>query len=319
VNRSSLPRFLLLAAIWGSSYTFIKVSLNGLTESQLVLARIALGALVLLAVIGIRRIALPPVGRVWAHMIVPAALGFVLPFLLLALGEHSTSAAMAGVLTAALPLITLAAATFLLPAERATWRKVGGLLIGFGGIMLVFSPWHSHGGLLMGQLAVIGATVCYAGQAVYQSRFLSSQGITPLAMAGCQLIVATLLQAAVTPLMPWHRPSFSWQVGASILVLGVVGTGIGYVLYFRLIADLGATTASSVNYLVPVAALVISVTTLHDPLTWNMLAGVVVVLLGLALAENRLPAPGARRREPAPRPEPEPALVPNPRAEAGRQ
>jgi drug/metabolite transporter (DMT)-like permease len=234
-----------------------------------------------------KEFALPPFGRAWAHMIVAAALGMVAPFLLLAVGERSISAAMAGVLQATLPLITLGAAAFLLPTERATWRKVVGVLIGFGGVMLMFSPWRSHAGSLMGQFAVLGATACYAAQVVYMRRFLA-EGITPLALAACQLIGAAILQAAVMPLMPWSSPSFSWQVAASILVLGVFGTGLAYVLYFRLMEDVGGTTASSVNYLVPVAALIISATALHDTVTWNMIVGVVAVLLGLALAENRL-------------------------------
>ncbi|MGE5830334.1 MAG: DMT family transporter [Micromonosporaceae bacterium] len=292
MNRSSLVRFLLLGAIWGSSYTFIKASLNGLTPSQLVLGRVLLGAMVLLAVLAVRRVGLPPFSIAWVHMIVTATLGMVLPFLLLAWGERYTSAAMAGVVIAALPLITLGGVTFLLPSERATWRKVVGMLIGFAGVILVLSPWRTDPGLLKGQLAVLGAAVCYAGQTIYIRRFLSPRGISALALAASQLIVALLLQVIVTSLAPWETPRFTGQVTASIVVLGVVGTGLGYVLYFRLIADLGATTASAVNYLVPVAALIISTTTLHDAVTWSMVVGVLAVLLGLAFAENRMALPG---------------------------
>lgn len=291
MDSSSLLRFLFLGTIWGGSYTFIKIALEGLAPGQLVLARIVLGLVALLVVIWLRRVGLPRIGGVWAHMVVTATLGMVAPFLLLAWGEIYTSAAMTGMLIASLPLITLGLAAALLPSERATTRKVIGLVVGFVGVVLVLAPWRSDPGSLKGQLAVLGAAACYAGQTVYVRRFLSSRGVTPLALATSQFVVAVLLQALVMPFLSWREPSVTWRVGISIVLLGVIGTGLGYVLYFRLIADLGATTASAVNYLVPVSALVISVSILHEEVTWNMILGALTVLLGLAFAENRLSVP----------------------------
>lgn len=318
MNGASALRFLLLGLIWGGSYTFIKVSLDGLTPSQLVLARLLLGLTFLLAFVAVRRVKLPPLGVTWGHIAVTSILGMVAPFLLLAWAETRTSAAMAGVIIAALPLVTLAAATAMLPAERATWRKTAGLLLGFAGVVLVISPWGSDPGSLLGQLAVLGAALCYAGQTVYLRKYLSMRGYSALALAASQLVLATVLQSVVTPFMPWRTPSLdSWSVALSIVILGVVCTGVAYVLYFRLIADLGATTASAVNYLVPVAAVVISTTTLGEPVTWNMLVGVVTVLVGLAIAENRLKQIGRfSSAGPAvptgPAVEPQPAVEPRP-------
>ncbi|CAM3304776.1 DMT family transporter [Kibdelosporangium persicum] len=289
--------FLLLGLIWGGSHTFITISLTGLTPSQLVLARLVLGAVVLLAIVRLRGIRLPAFGRVWGHIAMAAVLGLVAPFLLLAWGQQHTSAGMAGVLIGAMPLITLAFATTTLPGERATWRKTTGLLIGFAGVVLVVSPWGSAPGSLGGQLAVLGAAACYAAQAVYVCKVLSGLDIVPLALAAAQVLAAAALQAAVTPVFEWREPTFTWPVLVSILLLGAVATGAGYVLYFRLIRDFGATTASAVNYLVPVAAVVIGVITLSESITWSMAAGAVIVLLGLAVAENRLGAvPSEARR-----------------------
>src|SRR5437588_11324069 len=123
MTRFSILQFILLGIIWGASYTFIKMSLEGLTPAQLVLTRIALGLVVLLAFLALRGIRLPRLGAVWAHVAVAGALGMVLPFMLLSFGEQRTSAAMAGVLIAVPPLATTAAATALLPTERATSRK----------------------------------------------------------------------------------------------------------------------------------------------------------------------------------------------------
>jgi drug/metabolite transporter (DMT)-like permease len=126
VNRSSALRFILLGCIWGASYTFIKISLEGLTPGQLVLARLILGVAVLLAVVGLSRTKLPPLGSAWVHITITAVFGMVAPFFLLAWGERRASAAMAGVLIGATPLITLAIASTLLPSERATLRKTAG-------------------------------------------------------------------------------------------------------------------------------------------------------------------------------------------------
>jgi drug/metabolite transporter (DMT)-like permease len=287
MTRSSALRFVLLGTVWGSSYTFIKVSLDGLTPAQLVLARIGLGLIVLLAFIQFRGIRMPKSGGVWVHGAVAAALGLVIPFMLLAYGEQHTSAAMAGVLTAALPLTTLAAATALLPSERATSRKIVGFLIGFAGVVLIVAPWEGASGTLIGQLAVLGSTVSYAAQAVYIRKFIVPYGIPPVALAASQLVMATILQAAVMPVMTWETPHLTWPVVISVGILGVLSTGIAYVLYFRLIADFGASTAAAVNYLVPVVGVAASATLLGESVTWSMVAGAIIVLVGLAVAENR--------------------------------
>ncbi|WP_064741772.1 DMT family transporter [Hamadaea tsunoensis] len=308
---ATLFRFILLGCIWGSSYTLIKVGNEGLTPSQVVLGRILLGVVTLLLIALVRRVPLPPWGAAWGHFVISATLGMVAPFLLLAWGEHYTSAAVAGTVIAALPLVTMGVVMVALSTEKITGRKTVGLLIGFAGVVLVISPWRSDAGSLKGQLAVLGACVCYALQTVYVRRFLSPKGIPPLALAAAQLIVALVLQAVITPFLHWDTPHITSRVAVAIALLGIFGTGIAYVLFFGLIGELGATTAAAVNYLVPVAALLISTIVLHDSSTWNMWAGVAIVLVGLAVAENRAallarhtPAPAADTapREPAPAP-----------------
>jgi drug/metabolite transporter (DMT)-like permease len=299
MNRVSGSLFLLLALIWGASFTLIKVSLGGLTPSQLVLTRLVLGAAFLLIVILVSGVRLPAFGSVWAHLALTSSLGMVLPFWLLAWGEQDTSAALAGVLIAATPLLTLTLATAALPAERATVVKAAGVVIGFVGVVVVLSPWDAGGGTLGGQLAVLGAAASYATQTVYVRRVLAPRKISPLALATSQLIVAVALQVVITSLSGWPEPSFTWPVTASIVLLGVVGTGAGYVIYFRLINDVGATTASTVNYLIPVIAVLAGTVMLRESITLEMVLGTIVVLLGLAVAERRID-PSRLRRRPAP-------------------
>lgn len=299
MTRASLVRFVSLGFIWGSSYTFIKIALDGFTPGQLVLARLALGVVFLLSIITASKISLPRFGVVWAHIAVTSVFGMVAPFLFLAWGEQRVSAAMAGVIIAALPLVTLGLATAALPSERATLRRTSGLIVGFMGVVLVLSPWVGSVGSLPGQLLILAAACCYGIQTVYIRKFLSPRGLKPLALAATQLIIATVLQAAITPFFAWETPTVTWSTGFAVVTLGFLATGAAYVLYFRLIGDLGATTASAVNYIVPIVAMLFSVITLQDRITWNMLVGVLLVMLGLAIAENRFDtAKWQRRRAP---------------------
>jgi drug/metabolite transporter (DMT)-like permease len=132
---------------------------------------------------------------------------------------------------------------------------------------------------------------------VYVRKHLfSSRGLAPLSLAAAQLAAAAALQALVTPFLAWEPPEPTGRVVASIVALGLLCTDLAYVLYFRLIGDLGAATASTVNYVVPVAAVLVSVLLLGEPVTWNLLVGGLVVLGGVAYAENRLKL---RRGDPA--------------------
>ncbi len=296
MRNATVLRFLTLALLWGSSFTLIKVSLEGLSPAQLVLARLVLGAAVLAAVAVLRHVALPRGGPVWGHLAGAAVFGNVLPFLLLSYGERTAGAGIAGVLVGATPLLTLALAYAALSAERATARKVTGLVAGFGGIVLVLAPWREAGGAIGGELACAGAALSYAVSFVYVRRFLSPRGLPPLALAAGQLLVAVALQAAVSPLLEWGAVRPTGRVVASIVLLGVLCTGLAYVLYFRLIADIGATSASAVNYVVPLAAVLVGVALLGEAVTWNVVVGGAIVLLGMAYAENRLsPRPLAAR------------------------
>jgi drug/metabolite transporter (DMT)-like permease len=288
VTNATVARFLTLALLWGSSFTLIKVSLEGLSPAQLVLARLVLGAVVLLAVAALRHVALPRGRAVWGHLAAAALFGQVLPFLLLSYGERTASAGVAGVLIGATPLLTMTVAYAALADERATARKVLGLVAGFLGIVLVMAPWREAGGSLGGEVACFGAAVSYAISFVYIRRFLSPRGLPALSLATGQLIVAVALQAAVSPLLEWGPVRLDARVLVSIVLLGALCTGLAYVLYFRLIGDIGATSASAVNYVVPIAAVVVGAVTLGEPVTWNVLVGGLIVLAGMAYAERRL-------------------------------
>lgn len=305
-QRGTIARFLLLAVLWGSGFAFIKISLEGFTPSQIVLGRLIFGAAVLLAIVALRRIPMPRSVGVWGHLAAAALLGNVVPFLLVSYGEQTTGASIAGVLIGSTPLLTMAIATAAIPAERATRRKVLGLVTGFLGVVIVIGPWHDALGSLGGQLACLGTAACYAASYVYVRKYLSPRGLAPLALAGSQLFAAAVIQALVTPFLTWHTPHFTARTLTSLALLGVLCTGVAFIFYFRIIRDLGATTASSVSYLVPVFAVLSGVVLLDESLTWNLLVGGLVVLVGVAYAENRF----TRRPAATPTPAQVPAKQP---------
>jgi drug/metabolite transporter (DMT)-like permease len=288
MTNASVLRFLLVAALGGISFPMVRMSLEGLAPAQLVFGRLLLGAVVLLAIAWLREGGWPRFGRVWGHLIMAAVLGNVLPFMLLSYGMRTTGAGVAGVLVGSTPLLTLALTAVALPAEPVTRRKAIGLLAGFLGLVVVINPWHTASGSVGGQLACLGAAMSYAMYFFYIRKFLSPRGLAPVSMIAGQLIAATVLQAPLALFLAGTAPHITGRVTVSMMILGLLCTGLGYVQLFRLIGEVGATTASAVNYLEPVFAAVISVILLGEAVTWNMLAGGLVLFAGMAYAENRI-------------------------------
>lgn len=296
INHLNGARFLALAVLWGSAFTLIKIALEGLTPSQLVLARLGLGAAVLVAVAAVRKVRLPRPGRVWVHLVAAAILSNVVPFTLQAHGEQTVAASYASVLLATIPLFTLTIATAALPNERPTSRKAVGLVLGFFGVLLVVSPWRDALGSITGTFACLGAALSVGFGFVYARKYLSPLGLAPLALAASQLTAAALVQVGAALTSDWRSPELTGRVALSTVFLGLVGTGVAYVLYFGLIGDIGATAASAVSYVVPVFGVVVSVPLLGERVTWNLVGGGLIVLAGMAYAEDRLKQ--VRRRRP---------------------
>jgi drug/metabolite transporter (DMT)-like permease len=290
VTRSIAVRLALLAAIWGCSFLFIKVGLEGLSPTQIVLGRMAAGSAALLVVAAIRHQRLPSDFRLWVHLTVFAVLGNLLPFLLFAFGEERIASSRAGVLNATTPLCTLVVAMLFLPEERPDRHRLLGLVVGFAGVVVVVGPWNDHGGgSLSGQIACLGAAALYGVSFVYARRFITRPDVPPGALAAAQLLAGTGVMVLLSPFVARHAMHLNVRVAASVLVLGAAGTGIAYLVYHGLLRDAGATTTSLVTYLIPITAVVLGVTVLDEQVTWNLFAGAAVVIFGVALSENRVP------------------------------
>jgi drug/metabolite transporter (DMT)-like permease len=294
VRRVSLLRFVLLSAIWGSSFLFIKVALEGLAPAQVVAGRVWSGALVLLAVVALRRLALPRSLRLWGHLVLLALLANVVPFMLFSWAETHVDSSVAGLLNGATPLITIVLATVLLPEERATATRVVGLLLGFVGVVAIIGPWRPGvlSGEGTGQLACIGAAACYGLAITWTRRHVSDSGLPLLVLAAAQLGAAAVIMLLLAPFVATDPMQLDLDVVGAVLTLGVLGTGLAYLLYYALIRDVGATTASMVTYLIPVVAVALGVAVLGEDLHWNVFVGAAIVIGGVALAEGRFGGAG---------------------------
>jgi drug/metabolite transporter (DMT)-like permease len=291
MRRGSLLRLGLLALLWGSSFLFIKVAVEGVSPTQLVLARLALGALVLLGFVAARREPLPRDARLWGHLVAAALVANIVPYFLFGWAEQrGVASAVAGSLNATTPLFTLAIAWATGTERRMGPARAAGLLIGFLGAVVALAPWRTGAFTVagIGQLACLLAAASYGIGYVYLRRFITGRGFSPLALAASQLTTATVLLALTAPVTARGPVNLTGPVTASILALGMLGTGIAYILNYRLIADEGATSASTVTYLLPVVALVLGIIILGEPIAWTLFAGTGLILLGIAVSEGRL-------------------------------
>lgn len=286
-----LERYVLLSAIWGTSFLFIKVADRQLSPLQVVLARVALGAATVLVVLVARRERLPSDLRTWGHLAFLAVVANALPFSLIAYGETHISSVLAGLWNATTPLFTLLIALALLPEERPTRRRVGGLALGFVGVAVVLGPWSGlRGSLLEGSLAVAGASACYGLSFVYMRRYVSMQPDARASLVAGQLICATVVMTAATLLFTSAPARVGAEPILSVAALGALGTGIAYILNYAIVDRAGATIASTVTYVVPLFATACGVALLGEGFSWNEPVGALVVLSGVALAQRGLPA-----------------------------
>lgn len=283
-----LPPFLLLSLLWGSSFLFIKVAVEDFSPVEVAFGRLAVGAVVLVVAVYASGGRLPRSRRVWACSIVTSLFLHAIPFTLFPFGEERISSVLAGIWNALTPLWTVLTVLVLLPSEKASTRRLVGLGIGFIGVVIVLAPWSTREfGAWIGSIACILAALCYAIGTPLSRRFLSGSGHTGLSLAAVQL---TLGAVWLVPLLPFQpAPSdVSLQSVGSLVALGVLGTGIAFWLYWVLIRHIGASSTTTVTYVMPVWSTLLGVVVLGEALQWNEPVGAVVILLGVAVSEGIL-------------------------------
>lgn len=286
-----LTQFAALSLVWGASFLFIKVGLEGLSPAQVVLGRLLTGAIALLVVAAVTRQRLPRELVVWAHLAVLAVLLCVLPFTLFAWAEQRVPSGLASIYNATTPLMTMAVALAALPGERLTRPKLAGLLAGFVGVLIVLGPWRGlSGGQGWAQAACLLATLSYGISFVYLRRYVSPRGLAAVPVATVQVSLGAILALLLAPFTATASIQLTWRVALSVTALGVLGTGLAYVWNTNVVAGWGATNASTVTYLTPIVGVALGIALLGEAISWNEPVGALIVVLGIAISQGRLPS-----------------------------
>lgn len=290
-RRTSLDwriRFAVLSLIWGFSFLLIKVGTHGFAPFQVTFGRLLFGTAVLAVALLVKRDRLPRGVRTWGHLTVAAFLLNALPFSLFAYAELTIPSALAGICNATSPLWGMALSMVALSEDRPTRRRVAGLGLGFIGVLTVLGAWQGFHGLDFGGTAMaLLASLSYPIGWIYVRRTLAGTSNSHLSMMSGQLLVATVQLAVVTPLftsMPTRIPVVPLL---AVLALGALGTGLGLLLQYGLVAEVGPTTGQMVTYFIPVIATAAGAAVLGEALTWSMPVGALIVIAGAALSQSK--------------------------------
>jgi drug/metabolite transporter (DMT)-like permease len=281
--------FVLLGFMWGSSYLFIKIGVDaGLPPFMLITLRLLIGFALLATVVAIAREPLPRDARTYGHLIVMGAVNIAIPFSLITWAELTVDSALASILNAAVPLFVIVIAAIFLRDERITLNRVAGLAVGFVGVAILvgFNPADVVASDMAGEIALIGSTISYAVGAVYARRNI--HGLRPMIPALFQVGFALVMVTILT--LVFERPfevAITPEAWFAVVWLGLLGSGLAYLVFFRILGRWGATRTSMVAYLLPVYGIALGALVLREPIDARILIGTALVIGGVALVNSR--------------------------------
>jgi len=277
-----LALLLLLATLWGASFTFIKVGVETLPPLTLIAGRTSIAALTLLAILRYRRIALPRDPALWRQFFVQACLNSVFPFTLIAWAEQTVDAGLATILNSTSPIFTFILTWMIAGRQHATGRKLFGVIAGMIGICLVVGVGALAGisRQLLPELAIIAATICYAGAALFGRNFGRLDPMLPA--VGSMLAGAmVLIPASLLVDQPWRLSPSTRSIGA-LLGLSVLSSALAFTIYFRLLRTLGPVGTTAQAYLRVPIGIAIGVVFLGESLAPTTWVGSIFVVAGVA-------------------------------------
>ncbi|MFH8250963.1 DMT family transporter [Microbacterium sp. B2969] len=289
-NASITAQFAATGIIWGASFLFMKVGLEGLSPAQIVWSRVVLGALTLAVFVLVRRDALPRSLSVWGHMTVLAVTFCIAPYLLFSWAEQHVSSGLGSIYNATTPIMTAIMAALVFRVERLNRAQVAGIALGIAGVVVVIGPWQGVdlGQSLVAQLALLGATACYGFSLAYMRRFVSHTGMSALVFSFLNIGIAAVIMLALTPVVAATPVRLDPWIIASMVLLGALGTGVAYIWNQNTVRMWGPTRASTVTFITPVVGVALGVVVLGESVSWNEPVGALIVFLGILLAQDRL-------------------------------
>ena len=299
-SRANWLLFIALGFFWGSSYLFIKIGVDaGLAPFTLVTLRLLVGAALLATVVFVARESLPRDARTYGHLIVLGLFSVALPFTLITVAEQRVDSALAAVLTAPVPLFVIPIAAVLL-RERITVAKVVGVTVGLLGVAVLmgFDPSTLGRTDLTPQLILVGAALSYALGGVYARRFL--HGLRPMIPALVQVTFAMIMVAIgafafENPLA--NLTSLPIDAIVAVVWLGIFGSGLAYLVFFRLLNSWGPTRTSLVAYTLPIWGIALGAIILGEVIQPGLLLGTALVICGIAFVNVRPQSVWIRARQ----------------------
>lgn len=276
--------FITLGLIWSSSFLWVELALREVGPITLVAFRAFFGFLFGVVVVVTQRIPLPRTWKEWAPLIVLGLTNIAIPFFLISWGQKSIDSGVASILDATVPLFTILVAHFMLHDDKMTTPKVLGLLTGFAGVVVLMSKdLGASTSSLLGQLAVILACVFYAASSIIarvytEGTSATMRGLGPLVSASAIMITSAFIFEA-----PLKIPTLpiTW---IALLWMGILGSGLAFIMLFYLIHEIGPTRTTMVTYLFPLGGVTLGVIFLNEALTWQIITGAVLIISSLAIA-----------------------------------
>ena len=289
-SASIVLQFVGMGLVWGASFLFMKVALDGVTFFQVAWSRLVFGGLTLGLIVLLTRSRMPREPVVYLHFLVIAITNCVVPHLAFAWAEQYVSSGLASIYNAVTPIATALMVTLAFRVERLNRGQVLGIAIGIAGVVAIIAPWQHDGfsGNLAGQLACLLAAVCYGFSFGYIRTFLSHRPIPGVSFAFLNIGVAGAIMLVLTPVIAWQPVRLDASIVASLLTLGVLGTGVAYIWHINVLRAWGPTNASTVTYITPVVGVLLGVLVLGETFSLNQPLGAALVLVGILFTQQRI-------------------------------
>jgi len=302
LNRTMNPLewglLLTLALLWGGSYFYNAIAVQALPPLTIVTVRVSGGAILLYALVRGTGRRMPSDPAIWLAFFIMGLLNTVIPFNLIAWAQSHVASGPAAILNATTPLFAVVFANYLTADEHMTMARLGGVIIGFVGAVVMIGPDALEGLSVhvVAELGLLLASIAYALSPIYARRFARA-GVSPMVAAAGQFIAASATMIPLTLVVdrPWTLAMPGPGVWAALFALAALSTALAYVIYYRILSTAGAVNLMLVTFLVPVSAILLGTLFLNEQLGLNHLAGMTLIGLGLAAIDGR-PLRVLRRR-----------------------
>ncbi len=280
--------FILLGVVWSASFLWIKIAVQEVGPFMLVGFRVLFGALTGILASIFLRTRWPRDRATWVTYAILGVTSVAIPFVLISWGEKTIDSAVASILNASVPLFTIILAHYILKDDRMTAQKMLGLLVGFGGVVVLLSkdlqPGASNS--ILGQAAVIVASLFYAASSIFAR--VKTEHVPGLVRGAAPLVTASLVMWVLIPVVekPVVLPSLpiTW---VALLWLGILGSGLALVLWYYLLHEIGPTRTALVSYIFPLGGVILGVIFLHEELSWQLFAGALFIVASIVAVNWR--------------------------------